>query len=93
MDGRRFYVSYGFGEPQEASRAQRNPDSHSAQETRAREEFMRQQQIRQRQQRQQREAERKQESSGGGFGYFLAALVGVAAGFIARAFLGDPEEE
>ena len=93
MNGRGFYVSYGFGEPQEVRRPQRNPNSRDAQEARAREEFMRQQQIRQRQQRQQREAEQKHESSSGGFGYFLAAVVGIAAGFIARAFLGDPEEE
>lgn len=90
MNGRGFYVSYGFGDPQDARRAQRN--SRESQEARTREEFMRQQQIRQRQQRQIREAEQKRESSGG-LGYFLAALVGVAAGFIAKAFLGDPEEE
>ena len=55
---------------------------------RQREQMQRQQQQRQQQQQQQ---QKKQEKEGGGFGYFMAALVGVAAGFIAKSFFSEEE--
>jgi len=76
--------------PYSGSQASRNLNGYTESQMR---EAMRRQQLQRQQQQQQQQQCRNNSEKPGGFGYFLTALVGVAAGYLLKSFFYDEEEK
>jgi len=76
---------------QQRAQQQRTQQQYQQQQQQQREQQQRQQRQQQQQQPQRDNRNQPKEQSGG-FGYFLAAFVGVAAGFIAKSFFSEEEK-
>lgn len=103
MQGRSFFQDIGefanyLNAQNQRTRAQQLQEQHLRQQQQQQQMQREREQQQQRRQQQQQQRQPQQETKkqqkdqgGGGFGYFIAALAGVAAGFIAKSLFSEEE--
>jgi len=97
MQGRSFMQDIGefaqyLNTQNQRARAQQIEQQRMQQQRIQQQQLQRQRDQQQTQQRQQQQHQSSKKQEGGGVGYFMAALIGVAAGFIAKSFFSEEEK-